>query len=365
MRSELPKQDTDSRRLVENQRSRLEGIRKENEEFDRRAEYLHGRIKEYQDKLFQNQMGEKIKELVKENLKLSVDAQCLSIQLDIYNQGAENQGIIDNRNSPGTSAQHPGHSPHQMMNPYHMGGSPVNHRGNSPVSPMHSGVIRGNTPTSNVVTLDTSSGYQYARVVQQPNPMSPYPVQPQVGYPMNNGQPSHLSPHHEPSRQISHPGTPLYTYDRQIPGSLNILSHVPPAALGASWGPQMANYPMSPMPISSSPGQQMPHGPPLPPRPTDLPIRGRVDGRSGLPTPPHRPVPPPPTPPKLPSRSPNLDRPRSSNEMPGSHSEPSRPWQCAKCTFENHEDINECEMCQNPRHGSVGVHSGAYNRSPH
>lgn len=61
--------------MVENQRRRVELIKQETDEYEKRAKFLHSKINEYQEKLFKDQMGEKIKELVKENLKLSIDAQ--------------------------------------------------------------------------------------------------------------------------------------------------------------------------------------------------------------------------------------------------------------------------------------------------
>lgn len=327
--------------MVDNQRRRVESIRQETDEYEKRAKYLHSKINEVQENLFKDQMGEKIKELVKENLKLSIDAQCLSIQLDIYNQGVENQGMVDNSLSPVQQSL----SPNMGMN-HPMGGSPVSHMGGSPVSPMVN--HRVNTPTSNP-NVDPNS-YQYAQLMH-PQGTMPYPVQPHVFYQPINGR--QLAPHHEAPRQVSpvHTGPQMYTYDPHTGQSINLLRQVPPAA--QNWGQQMPSYHMTPMQMPPSPGQ-MQHVPPVPPRPSDLNIRQR-GGRSGVHTP-NRPPPPPPTPPKPFSSSPNLERSRSSNEVQDNHGERSneRQWQCAKCTFDNHEDIIECEICQTPRHGSVG-----------
>lgn len=273
-------------------------------------------------------MGAKIKELVKENLSLSIDAQCLSIESDIQNQ-MDNRGVTENtfyRNSPV-------HANQGLAHPMSQNQMPMGNRVNVP------------TTSQNVVTLDTST-YPYANVV--PHNLSPYPVQPgmpTLHYPMT-GNPNHLSPHPETQRQMSlspvHVQNPFYNYNRQ--GSVNILNRVPPPAQIHSPGGWMqpGAYPLSP-PLNP--------GPPVPPRPNDLPLRNQHV--RNLPTP-HRPVPPPPTPPK-PTRSPNLERPRSSNDIIEHRDDDENlVWECSHCTFQNHSAMNVCEMCSNSRVGSLG-----------
>lgn len=256
--------------------------------------------------------------------------------MDIYNQGVENQGMVENPISPVQNL-----SPNVGLN-RQMGGSPV-----SPMSNQ-----RVNTPTS-TPNIDPNA-YQYAQLMHPPNtPYSPYPVQQNVFYQQVNGR--QHSPHHETPRQVSpvHPGPPFYTYGPQTGQTVNLLRQVPPPA--QHWGQQIPNYRMPMVQMPASPGQ---HVPPVPPRPSDLNIRQR-GGRSGSGSihTPNRPPPPPPTPPKLFSGSPHLERSRSSNEVQDNHhgeGSSERRWQCAECTFDNHEEINECEICLTPRHGSVG-----------
>lgn len=331
-------------------------IKKENEEFEHRVSFLRSKIKELEDRIFNKQMGPKIRELAEVNHNLSIDAHCLSIQLDIYNQAPTGEGRTLNsgdssyRNSPvHQAAGSPNHPMRTAINTPSPMGSPMSARG-------------GHTPPQhNVVTLDTSPSYPYAQVV--PTNMSPYPVQAPMGYPPMNTRMTHLSPHHEhsPARQMSlspmHPQHPshqqFYGYERQ--GSLNILSSVPPVGGGGGvWTPQNEHSQFFNMPHPSGASSQMNSGPPVPPRPSNLPLFNRGGGRGGMVPAPNRPAPPPPATPPRPNRSPNSERPRSSAEVLDTQEENLPRWECRQCTFSNHGAINECEICSNPRQGSVG-----------
>lgn len=280
----------------------LENIKRVTHDWQSRILFLEEKMAALEKKLMPEQ-APRVRQLHAENVKLSLDIQCLSNLLDIMNDENSRKQLALQQQLQSRQYQAPQPYAYPLTHPYQ------------------------NQPMINFQQQSSSSSGTPSPNILPPAPYPQFPLTQNNPLYLHQGSSLHPSP--SPSSHSTSP-TP-FNYSTQR-GSMNVLSRLLPSPSQVWPSPNSPYGNAYPRPDTLSVNRPMP---PLPRSHSDQP-RTQVNSQAGA------------------SGS------QASGGSSAQEDDAGGTWNCAHCTFANYQALRVCEMCDKPRcHSPLGnaIHS--------